>query len=55
MNTAEEINELKALVKRLNDKLGLEGVGFTFVEGRSNYRVDRAISLLKVVAESIGA
>lgn len=55
MHTAEEINELKSLVRRINDKLGFEGIGFK-LDGSGNFaRLGRAIALLKVVAESVDA
>lgn len=57
MNTeqtlAEQINELKSLVKRINDKLGFEGIGFRLA-GDSNYQtLSRSIRILKAVAEGI--
>jgi hypothetical protein len=55
MHTTEEINELKSLVKRINYKLGFEGIGFRLDGGGNFERLNRAISLLKVVADSIDA
>ena len=53
--TAEQINELKALVKRINDKLGFEGIGFRLDGSGSNENIGRSIDLLRSVAASVDA